>query len=179
MKRVAVVGIPGAGKTTMARGIAERLNLTHIELDAYFHKPNWEPTESAEFTANIRHAMGQAPDGWVMCGAYDSHIDPIRDAECDTIVWLDYSRPVVMNRLVRRTVRRAATREELWNGNREPLTNFFGWDPATNVIRYAWVNFDKRRTGYEHKVNDGAWDRPVVHRFRHPRDAERFLTGLR
>lgn len=44
----------------------------------------------------------------------------------DTLVWLDLPLPIVMSRLVRRTIRRAATREELWaTGNRETLRNAF------------------------------------------------------
>ena len=44
----------------------------------------------------------------------------------DTLVWLDLPLPLVMGRLLRRTVKRAVTREELWGtGNRETLSNAF------------------------------------------------------
>ena len=36
----------------------------------------------------------------------------------DTVVWLDYPLPLIMGRLLRRTVRRIVTQEELWRGNR-------------------------------------------------------------
>ena len=39
----------------------------------------------------------------------------------DTVVWFDLPFAVVMARTVRRTVRRVVTRQELWNGNKEPL----------------------------------------------------------
>ncbi|HEY9878873.1 MAG TPA: AAA family ATPase, partial [Leptolyngbyaceae cyanobacterium] len=34
--RVAVVGAPGSGKTTLARQIAQKLQIPHVELDALF-----------------------------------------------------------------------------------------------------------------------------------------------
>ena len=41
----------------------------------------------------------------------------------DTVVWLDLPRRIVMRQVVSRTFRRSILREELWNGNREPLRN--------------------------------------------------------
>ncbi|MBT8194426.1 MAG: AAA family ATPase [Acidimicrobiia bacterium] len=38
MERIAVVGPPGSGKTTVARELADRLHLPHIELDSIFHR---------------------------------------------------------------------------------------------------------------------------------------------
>jgi hypothetical protein len=69
---------------------------------------------------------------------------PVLAARADLIVWLDLPTPVVMSRVVRRTIRRARTREQLWNGNVEPgllhaLTNDEG------IIRWAWKTRAKYR----------------------------------
>ena len=45
----------------------------------------------------------------------------------DTVVWLDLPRSQVMRQIVSRTFRRVLTREELWNGNREPVENLWAW----------------------------------------------------
>jgi adenylate kinase family enzyme len=39
--RIVVVGTTGAGKTTLARGIAALLELPHIELDAINWQSGW------------------------------------------------------------------------------------------------------------------------------------------
>ena len=46
-----------------------------------------------------------------------------RPPQADTVVWLDLPLRVWLPRLIRRTVRRLRGREELWNGNRETLTD--------------------------------------------------------
>ena len=35
MRRIAVVGTSGSGKTTVAHGIAQKFGISHIELDAF------------------------------------------------------------------------------------------------------------------------------------------------
>ncbi|HTE18391.1 MAG TPA: AAA family ATPase, partial [Armatimonadota bacterium] len=40
-RRIVVVGSSGAGKSTMAAALSQRLGLPHIELDALRHGPNW------------------------------------------------------------------------------------------------------------------------------------------
>ncbi len=41
----------------------------------------------------------------------------------EAVVWLDLPLPVILWRLVRRTLRRIITGETLWSGNRERLRN--------------------------------------------------------
>ena len=95
----------------------------------------------------------------------------------DTIVWLDLPKPIVMRRVVRRTVSRAVRREELWNGNREPLTNFYRWDPEQNIIRWAWANFDVYRRRYEEHLVDGTWAHAEVARLRSPGEVAAWLAA--
>ncbi len=181
MRRIVVVGCPGSGKSTMARELARRFDLTHIELDALFHQPGWTPTPSEEFQAKIRVAMDEADtatNGWASCGQYGNQSGWVHLDRADTVVWLDLSRFVVMRRLVRRTIKRAVTREELWNGNREPLTNFYKWDPEQNVIRWAWVKFDGYRTKYEAAQVDGSWAHVKSHRLRSRAEVDEFLNQI-
>ena len=65
-----------------------------------------------------RVAAALADDCWTVGGNYSVARDLIW-GRSDTVVWLDYGLPLVLWRLVRRTVKRIMTQEELWAGNRE------------------------------------------------------------
>ncbi len=151
VQRVSLVGVPGSGKTTLGRRLAAGLGVPFIELDSIFHRPDWGEIPDEEFRARVTKAI--APEGWVADGNYGVVRDLVW-ARADTVVWLDLPRPVVMRRVVLRTIRRALTREELWNGNREPLTNFYRWDPALNIMRWTWVKYPEYVEHYSQAMQD-------------------------
>jgi adenylate kinase family enzyme len=136
MRRVSLVGSPGSGKTTLGRQLAARLDAPFIELDAIFHQPRWGELPREEFREQVSAKL-QGPK-WVVDGNYSAVQDLVWQ-QADTVVWLDLPRHVVMRRVIVRTLRRAITRERLWNGNREPLTNFYRLDPEKNIIRWTWI----------------------------------------
>jgi len=180
MRRIAVVGNSGTGKTTLALALADKLGLTHIELDGLFHQPDWTPTPPEEFQATLQAAMDEADErtgGWTMCGNYATPGNRINQKAADTIIWLDMARWLIMFRVVRRTLKRAITREELWNGNREPLTNFYKWDPEENIIRWAWVQFHQYRKQNLAAMADGTWSHAEVHHLRSPAEVEEFILA--
>ncbi len=181
MQRISVIGSSGAGKSTLAAHLAAALGLGHIELDGLYHLENWSHPTDDEFIKSVSAAMDRfesSHGGWTMCGDYGSQIGTLRDQRSDTIVWLDLPKAVVIGRVGRRTVRRALRREVLWNGNREPLTNFYRWDPEVNVVRWSWVNFDKKRRGFAAKSRDGSWSHLTVHRLTNKAEVDRFMASL-
>jgi adenylate kinase family enzyme len=117
-QRVVVVGTSGSGKTTLAGELARRWGMPHVELDALHWEPNWTEAPLDVFRQRVEAAI-EAPR-WVVDGNY-SKLRNLVWTRAELLVWLDYSLPLVMGRLVQRTVRRCATQELLWNGNRERL----------------------------------------------------------
>ena len=128
MRRIVVYGPSGSGKTTTAREIAERLGVTHIELDALMHvRPGWDDASPEEFQASIRAAINAAPNGWVADGNYSVGGTILLDA-ADTAIWLRLPFRVVYPRLARRTIKRVLSRELLWDTNRERWRDVFSKD---------------------------------------------------
>lgn len=130
--RVLVAGASGSGKTTLAARIGAALGIDHVEIDALHHGPNWVPRTSfgddvARFTAGPH---------WVTEWQYSS-VRGLLAQRADTMVWLDLPRSTVMWQVSRRTLRRRARREVLWNGNLEPPLRTVLTDPD-HIIRWAW-----------------------------------------
>jgi adenylate kinase family enzyme len=152
MQRIAVVGSAGSGKTTVARELADRLRLPHIELDAIFHQPGWEPMPDDEFAEQVSVAI--AGDRWITDGNYQRVSRPIIWPRADTIVFLDLPKRTVMHALLKRSVRRSWRREELWNGNREQFRNFVKPQKEDNLLVWAWTRYDGYRTRYLDAMQD-------------------------
>jgi adenylate kinase family enzyme len=123
MRRVALMGISGGGKTTLGKQLAARLGVPFIELDELQHGPNWTESTAEELRAKATAALDAAPDGWVVDGNYYTPLGGTVLDRADTVVHLDPSLPLAFGRVLLRTTVRAARREELWNGNRESFRN--------------------------------------------------------
>lgn len=157
MQRIAIVGSPGAGKSTLAKELAQRLDLTHIEIDSIFHQPGWQPLPEAEFVAAIERATSRPR--WVTCGNYQRVSKPIIWQRADTVVWIDLPKAAIMRALTHRSVRRAWRREELWNGNRERFRNLFTLRKEDNILLWALVHYDSLRDRYTADMQDPQWSR--------------------
>lgn len=165
-RRFVVIGTSGSGKTVMAARIAGRLGLSHVELDAFQHEPGWVQASDEDFRARV--AAATAGDDWVVDGNYSNSRD-LTWPRATAIVWLDYTRAVVMRRVLSRSLVRGLGRRELWNGNREDPRN---WLRADHPIRWAWSTHAKRRAEYSALV-DHRW----VH-LRHPAEARAWLSTV-
>ena len=69
MRRINVVGTSCSGKTTLARDLAARLGLPHVEIDALYWGPGWKGLPMATFRARLEDAL--AADAWIADGGYE------------------------------------------------------------------------------------------------------------
>lgn len=146
-RRVAVVGCPGAGKTTFARALAARMGVPHVEIDALFHGPNWTPAPREVLRERVAERL--ALDAWVIDGNYRSALGDLVRARADAVAWLDLPRTEIMRSVLARTVARGWRGTELWNGNRERLVSLLDPRPDKNIVLWAWTRFASYRRAYE------------------------------
>ncbi|WP_392675040.1 AAA family ATPase [Streptomyces sp. LN785] len=169
MKRVLVTGSTGAGKTTLARAIAERVAIPFHEMDALaIAGPHWE--ENPRLLEDVSQ-ISSGPS-WI----FDSFGYPqVRDllwSRADTIVWLDYSRPVVMRRVLRRSVARTLLRRRIFGGNVETAGD---WFKADHPAWWAWSQHAKRRVDIATRCADLRFARLDVIHLATPRAARAWL----
>ncbi|HQY88465.1 MAG TPA: hypothetical protein PK402_07390 [Tepidisphaeraceae bacterium] len=169
MRRVLILGTSCSGKTTLARAIAKKYSLEHIELDELHWGPNWTP--NADFIERVERAV--AKDSWVIDGGY-SRVRPLLLARADTVIWLNYPMRIVMNRALKRTLKRAWTREPMWAGNRESFRlSFMSKDSILLWVLTTWRK-NRMRFGKLFRELEGGLIELI--RFDHPDEAEAWLN---
>lgn len=173
VQRIVVVGASGSGKTTLGAALAARLGVPHVELDAFYWGPRWTPVPWERLRAQV-DATTAAP-AWVLDGNYSSLRD-LTWSRADTVVWLDYPLPLVLARIVRRTLTRVWRGETLWGtGNRETIRNtFFDRDA---LLRHAVGQHRRLRRRYP-PLFDGEFAHLRRYRFRSPGAAAAWLLTI-
>lgn len=172
MKRIAVIGKTGSGKTIMARHIAARLDYPHIELDAIHWLPGWQELPLDRFRAEVAGLVKGVT--WIADGNY-SQVRDIVWLRADTIVWLDYPTWIVLPRLLWRTLKHLVLNEELWAGNRQQLRMLLSRD---SIFRWLLVHQRDFETQIQALLNQPQHTHLTLVRLTTPKAARQFLDLL-
>ena len=172
-RRINVTGNTGSGKTALARRISHRLSIPHVELDAIRHGPDWTETPDEIFRDRVSLAL--SGEAWVVDGNY-SVVRDVVWSQAQMIVWLDYPLRTALWRLVRRTLRRCFTREELWNGNRESFRKSFL--SRESILLWLLQTYRHQRGEYPALVRRPEYAHLAMVRLRSPRETEQWLDRL-
>lgn len=133
MKRVMIIGQPGAGKSTLARQLGEATSLPVFHIDLIHWKSGWEERTGPEKDALC--AQVHAKDTWIFEGGRSVN-RPERLARVDTLIWLDFPLWLRCWRVFKRTLRDYGTsRPDMPEGCPER----FSWP------FYKWI-WDTRKT---------------------------------
>ena len=96
--RIHVTGNAGAGKTTLARALGERLRLPVVHLDQIVWRPGWTSVPPMEKEQLLRQVS--EPTSWLIEGVSGT----VRQ-RADLVVFLDVPRHVCMWRCMKRNLR--------------------------------------------------------------------------
>lgn len=123
MKRVSIVGCPGAGKSTFARALAKKTGLPLIPLDYHYHQKAYDYEHNKQaWLAKLDELT--AGDSWIIEGNYGSTYEK-RIPKSDTLIFMDMpSWLSVWSVLKRRYEFRNKKREEMpedWTERIDPL----------------------------------------------------------
>jgi adenylate kinase family enzyme len=167
VKRICIIGTSGAGKTTLGKAVAQRLNLPFVDSDSFYWQAGWQPASQAVLQERVLAAtLGEA---WVFEGNYLS-LRQFVWQRADTLIWLDFSLPVVLGRVCWRNTRRTIGREQLWNGNR------MNWRRAWSGVQHTRSTYQGKRANYPQSIAEFP-HLQVVH-LRSPRQAKQWLLSV-
>ena len=178
-RRIVIIGNSGSGKSTLAGALSTKFGVPHIELDALNWQPDWKAL-STEEPERWSRMVGEAVagDGWITDGNYSKGAMPQILPRATDLIWLDYSRSVIMTRVLRRSLFRALSGQELWpgTGNRE---EFRRWLNKDHPIRWTWDTHHSANARREARFSDPTLEHARKHRFTDPAETRHSLAHLR
>lgn len=169
-----VVGTSCSGKTTLAGRITGELRVPNIELDAIHWLPQWQERPLEEFRELT--AMAVAEERWVADGNYTRKVRDIVWGRATSVIWLNYSFPLVLWRALSRTVRRSFGGQVLYSGNKESLRHAFL--SRESIIWWVITTFHRRRRAFPAQFQKPEFRHLNVIEFRKQRDADAFVNSL-
>jgi adenylate kinase family enzyme len=167
MRRIAVIGSGGAGKSTFSRELGGILGIEVTHLDHLYWRPGWRAMPDEAWRATQRRLL--AGDAWILDGNYGGTLD-LRLAAADTVIFLDIPRWVCVRGVVARWLRfHGRSRPDGPAGCPERVTREF--------LAWIWRYPVDRRPGVLAKLAAYADGREIVI-LRSRREARRFLIDL-
>lgn len=166
MERIIIIGCGGAGKSTLARALGEKLNIPVVHLDKIFWKPGWVEMPKDEFDAVLRQEI--LKEKWIMDGNFNRTL-PERIARCDTIIYLDFSRFACLCGVLKRILTTyGKVRPDMGVGCPERID----WE----FLKWVWdFNKNKRQRNYE-LLNGAAHAETIV--LKNRRSVKQFLRQI-
>ena len=145
MERILVIGCGGAGKSTLARQLGEKLNLPVVHLDRLYWKPGWVQESREEFDRKLSLELDKGR--WILDGNFNRTM-PQRMAKCDTVIYLDFPRMTCLLGVMKRILTTyGKVRPDMGDGCPERFDLEF--------LQWVW-NYNKNNREQIYRLLDGA-----------------------
>ena len=163
--RVLIIGPCGAGKSTLARELGERLALPVFHMDKLNWQPGWIEGGKGEIRRQLIDIV--ATDRWLIDGNYGGTLRE-RLERADTVIYLDFPIGLCVTRLLRRLwTYRGRTRPDMTEGCPERF------DLAFLLYLLRWNSGPRPRTEAKLKGHEAK-----VLRLKSPAALERWMATL-
>ncbi len=166
MERILIIGCGGAGKSTLARAMGEKLNIPVVHLDKLWWRPGWVSVSQEEFDSLLLTELEKPT--WIMDGNYGRTLQG-RLERCDAVIYLDFSRLACLTGVLKRIAQSyGQVRPDMGDGCPER----FDWD----FLKWVW-NFNKEKRGSFYRLLDESKHAQVII-LKNRRQVNRFLSTL-
>ena len=166
MERILIIGCGGAGKSTLARQLGEKLLLPVVHLDKLFWHPGWVESTKEEIDGKIMAEL-QNPR-WIIDGNYNRTLAQ-RMQYCDAVIYLDFSRVACLWGVCKRVLTSyGKVRPDMGDGCPER----FDWA----FLQWVWRFNKQNRQRYYRLLNETEGIETIV--LKNRRMVRRFLKSL-
>ena len=166
MERIVIIGCGGAGKSTLARQLGEKLDIPVVHLDKLFWRPGWVQVSQEEFDKLHREAL--AREKWILDGNFDRTMEE-RIQRSDTVIYLDFSRFACLMGVCKRVLTTyGKVRPDMGEGCPERID----WE----FLKWVWdFNKNKREKNYR-LLNEAEGKETIV--LKNRRAVKKFLEQV-
>ncbi len=166
MERIMIIGCGGAGKSTLARQLGEKLNIPVVHLDKIWWQNGWQHISEEVFDEKLLEEVKK--DRWILDGNYNRTM-PLRLPHCDTIIYLDFSRWACLLGVAKRVITTYGTvRPDMGEGCPERFDLDF--------LKWVW-NFNREHREKNYRLlNEAEGIETIV--LKNRRAVKRFLESL-
>lgn len=88
IQKIAIIGGPGTGKSTLAKNLGKEMKLPVYHIDGIHHLKNWEIRPTQERDAIVSEKVKEPK--WIIDGTYKATLEE-RVINADLVIFLDYS----------------------------------------------------------------------------------------
>ena len=167
MRRVLIVGCAGAGKTTFALALAEKIGLPLVHLDQIYWCGQWEHLSREEFDNALQKEL-EKPE-WIIDGNFDRTL-PHRLQYCDTVFFFDLPKRTCLWGITNRVFQNYGKSRQDMGGNCPERFDRNKWQ----LYRTVWQFRKKNR----HKYYELLKEMPNVVIFRSRKQAKQYLREV-
>ena len=143
MDRILILGLQGAGKSTLANRLGKKLDREVIHLDKLYYPVGWvHPQTREEWREEMRNLAKR--EKWIMDGNFHSTLD-IRMPRADMIIFLDFNKLLCLYRIFKRVWVSKGQPFDKAIGNKERVS----WGLVMKIIKFPRQKTYERLKMYE------------------------------
>ena len=169
MKRILIIGNTGAGKTTFAHELSEKISLPIVHLDKLYWCGHWEHRSKEEFDELLWAELEKSE--WIIDGNYNRTL-PRRLEFCDTVFFFDFSPLVCLWGITKRVIKNYGKTRHDMGGDCPEYFDKNKIELYKNLFKY-----NKNNRGRYYEMLKKSQAEVVV--FRKRKDVKRYLKNNR